>query len=94
MQKTETELIEDVITDVEKRYAIILFNDDVNTFDHVIQSLVEICKHHPLQAEQCAIIVHNKGKANVSNGEFNEMAARCQALCDRGLSATVELIEG
>lgn len=94
MQITETESIADIVTEVEKRYAIILFNDDVNTFDHVINCLIEICKHHPLQAEQCAIIVHNKGKANVSHGDFEEMAQRCQALCDRGLSATVELIEG
>jgi ATP-dependent Clp protease adaptor protein ClpS len=66
-----------------------LFNDDVNTFDHVIECLVRICKHEPLQAEQSALIVHFKGKCCVKKGEHSELAAMCQALCDEGLSATI-----
>jgi ATP-dependent Clp protease adaptor protein ClpS len=68
---------------------LIVFNDDVNTFDHVIECLVRICNHDVLQAEQSAVIIHYKGKAVVKTGERGELAAMCQALCDEGLSATL-----
>jgi ATP-dependent Clp protease adaptor protein ClpS len=68
---------------------IILFNDDVNTFDWVIESLVEICDHDPLQAEQCAVIVHYKGKCGVKTGEYHELEPMCSALLERGLSAEI-----
>lgn len=71
-------------------YKVILYNDDVNTFDWVIECLVEICSHDPLQAEQCALLVHFKGKAVVKTGELTEMQDICQALCDRSLSAVIE----
>jgi ATP-dependent Clp protease adaptor protein ClpS len=51
---------------------IVLFNDDVNTFDHVIDSLIEICDHTLEQAEQCAILVHYKGKCTVKTGEYKD----------------------
>lgn len=79
-----------LLEDQENLYKVILYNDDVNTFDWVIECLVDICQHDPLQAEQCALLVHYKGKANVKNGELEEMQAICQALCDCSLSAVVE----
>jgi ATP-dependent Clp protease adaptor protein ClpS len=68
---------------------IILFNDDVNTFDWVIESLIEICEHDPLQAEQCTLLVHYKGKCGVKTGAYSELEPMCSALLERGLSAEI-----
>ncbi len=69
---------------------IILFNDDVNTFDHVIETLIKICHHEPLQAEQCALLVHYTGKCAVKTGSMNELVPMCSALLDAGLSAEIQ----
>ncbi len=69
---------------------IILFNDDVNTFDHVIFSLIKVCEHTEEQAQQCALIVHYKGKCGVKTGSYNELEPKCIALLDRGLSAEIQ----
>lgn len=69
---------------------IVLFNDDVNTFDHVINSLMEVCDHDFVQAEQCSIIVHYNGKCSVKNGDFDFLKPMCEALLDRGLTAAIE----
>jgi len=66
-----------------------LFNDDVNTFDHVIDSLIEICDHTLEQAEQCALLVHYKGKCTVKTGEYNDLKPRCTRLLTKGLSAEI-----
>ncbi|TNE79238.1 MAG: ATP-dependent Clp protease adaptor ClpS [Bacteroidetes bacterium] len=86
-QYEEDVLLEELLTDTRK---LVLYNDDVNTFDHVIECLVEICKHEPMQAEQCAMIVHYKGKAIVKEGEEDAIKMMCTALCDEGLSAVIE----
>ena len=69
---------------------IILYNDDFNTFDHVIDSLIKICKHEPTQAEQCAYIVHYHGKCSVKNGSYDDLEPQCTALLERGLNAEIE----
>lgn len=69
---------------------IVLFNDDVNTFDHVIDTLVKVCNHEALQAEQCAMLVHYKGKCDVKSGEINDLVPMCSALLDAGLSAEIQ----
>lgn len=79
----------DVLDDVGTIHKLILFNDDVNSFVHVIECLVRICDHNEIQAEQSALIVHYKGKATVKSGDRGELAAMCQALCDEGLSAVI-----
>ena len=71
---------------------IIIWNDDVNTFDWVIESLVEICEHSPEQAEQCAMLIHTQGKYAVKNGDYEELKPMCDAITDRGISATIEVI--
>ncbi|MEY3398905.1 MAG: hypothetical protein RL220_1499 [Bacteroidota bacterium] len=76
------------VVEVEEK-SLILFNDDVNTFDHVIESLVDVCGHEWLQAEQCAIIVHYKGKCDVKSGSFDKLEPMCTALLERGLSAEI-----
>lgn len=85
----EEALLEEVLCENGPVKEIILHNDDVNTFDHVIASLVEICGHDPIQAEQCAWIVHHNGKCSVKRGTFDQLEPRCTALMDRGLSAVI-----
>ncbi len=89
---SKTELEEEVISleDLIGTYNIILYNDDVNTFDWVIDSLVDLCDHTPEQAEQCALLVHYKGKCQVKSGSYNDLKPTCEALLDRGLSAKLE----
>jgi ATP-dependent Clp protease adaptor protein ClpS len=69
---------------------LVLYNDDFNTFDFVIEALIEICKHEALQAEQCTYIVHYNGKCSVKNGSYTDLNPMRVALCDRGLSAVIE----
>lgn len=83
------ELLEDVQKSVDER-EIILYNDDVNTFEHVINMLMKYCKHDALQAEQCAYIVHYKGKCGVKKGTFDKLRPVCEALLDNGLSAEIQ----
>lgn len=68
---------------------IVLYNDDVNTFDHVINMLIHACDHTPEQAEQCSIIVHYKGKCTVKTGELTDLEPRCSMLLEAGLSAEI-----
>ena len=86
--KEEKEL--ELLDAVDDGLKVVLYNDDVNTFDWVIEFLCELCQHDEIQAEQCAVLVHYKGKAVVKTGEEDKMRSICQALCDRGLSAMVE----
>ncbi len=74
---------------VDKR-VLLLYNDDVNTFDFVIKSLVEICNHNNEQAEQCAYITHYKGKCDIKSGSFELLKPMKNILIDRGLSVTIE----
>jgi ATP-dependent Clp protease adaptor protein ClpS len=82
----EEEKVKEQIKDLNE---IILYNDDVNTFDWVIESLIEVCEHNPLQAEQCTILVHYKGKCGVKTGEYSKLVPICSALLERGLSAEI-----
>ena len=68
---------------------IVLYNDDVNTFDHVIDTLIRVCKHTAEQAEQCAILVHYKGKCTVKTGTYDELKPQCTQLLEAGLSAEI-----
>ncbi|MFK8061125.1 MAG: ATP-dependent Clp protease adaptor ClpS [Polaribacter sp.] len=77
----------DVLEQETHKHEIVLHNDDVNTFDHVIDSLIDVCEHSLLQAEQCATIVHYKGKCTVKSGEYKDLEPRCSKLLELGLSA-------
>lgn len=74
----------------KKNKAIILYNDDHNTFDHVIECLRKYCGHSTEQAEQCAMIVHHNGKCDVKQGTYAKLKPICEALLDAGLSARIE----
>ena len=88
----QTEEQEELAIEVDgmDAHAIVLFNDDVNTFDHVIDCLVTYCDHSPEQAEQCSLIVHYKGKCAVKKGDTDDLQPICDALCREGLSAVID----
>ena len=69
---------------------LILFNDDINSFDFVIETLVDVCRHDPMQAEQCAWIAHYKGKCSVKEGAFSELKPPHDEMGQRGLTVSIE----
>jgi ATP-dependent Clp protease adaptor protein ClpS len=80
----------DVLVDEDLGWRLVLWNDDVNTFDWVIKALVEICGHSEEQAEQCALLIHTKGKYAVKQGGLDMLKPMCEGICDRGINATLE----
>ena len=87
-EQTEIE----VLTDLEKPFQIIVWNDEVNTFEWVIETLIEVCGHNEEQAEQCAMLIHTKGKYGVKNGDYEELKPQCDAITERGIGATLEVL--
>ncbi len=77
----------DVLEQEVNQHEIVLHNDDVNTFDFVIDSLINVCDHSIEQAEQCTWLVHFKGKCTVKTGELDDLKPRCSKLLELGLSA-------
>ena len=71
---------------------LIVYNDDVNTFEWVIETLIEICGHKLEQAEQCAYIIHFQGKYAVKQGSYDDLKPQCDAITDRGIGATLEVL--
>lgn len=86
-EKIQEEL--DVLENEANLNEIVLYNDEVNTFDHVIETLINVCDHTPEQAEQCSIIVHYKGKCTVKTGAYDDLKPRCTMLLNAGLSAEI-----
>jgi ATP-dependent Clp protease adaptor protein ClpS len=88
---TREKQLEELLLEEEaiKQNEIVLFNDDVNTFDHVIDTLIYTCDHTPEQAEQCSLIVHYKGKCTVKTGPYEDLEPRCTKLLEAGLSAEI-----
>jgi len=86
-EKTKKELSSS--TENSEIHEIILYNDDINTFDHVIDCLISICDHTPLQAEQCTLIVHYKGKCSVKSGTLFDLKPRLKKLTAADLTAEI-----
>ena len=88
------ELLELELADVklktEKEKNLVLYNDDVNTFEFVTESLIKVCKHDSIQAEQCTYLVHFAGKCAVKTAEYRKLKPMCEALLERGLTAKIE----
>jgi ATP-dependent Clp protease adaptor protein ClpS len=82
----------DVLEEVLEPFHLIVWNDEVNTFEWVIETLMEICNHSYEQAEQCAYIIHYKGKYAVKQGDYEELKPMCDAITDRGIGATLETV--
>lgn len=91
VMSTKERILEEVLVEEEtvNQNEIVLFNDDVNTFDYVIETLVDVCEHSPQQAEQCSLIVHYKGKCTVKTGEYDDLKPRCSKLLQAGLCAEI-----
>lgn len=88
---TKEQVLEEVLVEeqVGLNNEIIVYNDDVNTFDHVIETLIRVCNHTSEQAEQCSIIIHYKGKCTVKTGALDELKPQCSSLLEAGLSAEI-----
>ena len=88
---TKEQVLEEVLVEeqVGLNNEIIVYNDDVNTFDHVIETLIRVCNHTAEQAEQCSIIIHYKGKCTVKTGALDELKPQCSGLLEAGLSAEI-----
>lgn len=82
----------DLLTETEAYCHLIVWNDEVNTFEWVIETLVEVCGHSEEQAEQCSMIIHTKGKYAVKEGAYETLKPQCDAITDRGIGATIEVI--
>ena len=87
---TKTEQEQKPKKQISNSYSLVLYNDDVNTFDHVINCLIRICQHDVVQAEQCAWLVHNRGKCNIKSGKLTILRKMQNALTQNGLSAEIE----
>lgn len=84
----------DLLEQVQFPFQLIVWNDDVNTFDWVIETLVAVCNHSPEQAEQCALFIHFKGKYAVKNGDYDTLKPMCDAITERKIGATIEEMVG
>ncbi|MBC7902859.1 MAG: ATP-dependent Clp protease adaptor ClpS [Gemmatimonadaceae bacterium] len=84
---------EDVLiaTEVDKSCQLIVWNDEVNTFEWVIETLMDVCKHTEEQAEQCALLIDSQGKYAVKYGSYENLKPMCDAITERGINATVEI---
>lgn len=92
--KTNQQEETDVLTLTEDPCHLVVWNDEVNTFEWVIDTLMEVCGHSYEQAEQCSYIIHHNGKYAVKNGTYDDLKPLCDAITERGISATVDVLAG
>jgi ATP-dependent Clp protease adaptor protein ClpS len=90
MSLTETLEKTSILDQLVEKKDLIVYNDDFNSFDHVIESLIKICGQDTIQAEQCTWIIHNNGKCQVKRGPFKDLMPMCTGLLERGISAEIE----
>ena len=91
---TQTNSLEEteVLTETEDPCSLIVWNDEVNTFEWVIETLVEVCGHSYEQAEQCSYIIHYQGKYAVKKDSYDNLKPLCDAITERGIGATIEVV--
>jgi ATP-dependent Clp protease adaptor protein ClpS len=82
----------DTLVSSEHPYSLIVWNDEVNTFDWVIETLMEVCGHTQEQAEQCAMLIHFQGKYAVKQADYDTLKPMCDAITERGIGATIEVM--
>lgn len=87
--KEQQESLQDTLEAVQKDSELVVFNDEVNTFDHVINTLIRVCKHSNEQAQQCTLIIHFKGKCTVKSGPVDKLKPQCQGILDAGIQAEI-----
>ena len=88
--EVEELVLEETETQKDSNKNLILYNDDFNTFDFVIESLIKVCGHDTIQAEQCTFLVHYAGKCAVKTSSYKKLKPLREALVERGLSAQIE----
>src|ERR1035437_2576559 len=81
-----------LLTETDDPCSLIVWNDEVNTFEWVIETLMEVCKHSAEQAEQCAMLIHTQGKYPVKRGSYEQLKPMCDAITDRAIGATIEVL--
>jgi ATP-dependent Clp protease adaptor protein ClpS len=81
---------QDVLIETAQSYSLIVWNDEVNTFEWVIETLMTVCGHTLEQAEQSALLIHFKGRYAVKKGDYDTLKPMCDAITDRGIGATIE----
>jgi len=95
--QTHTEIktwqLTDTLTTSDETSSLIVWNDEVNTFEWVIETLMEVCGHTAEQAEQCSMIIHTRGKYAVKEGSYETLKPQCDAITERGINATIEVFE-
>ncbi len=82
----------DILVSEENPFSLVVWNDEVNTFEWVIETLMEVCDHTAEQAEQCAMLIHTKGKYAVKHGDYDTLKPMCTAITERGIGATIETL--
>lgn len=82
----------DILLENDNFCSLVVWNDEINTFEWVIETLMDVCKHTEVQAEQSAIIIHTQGKYSVKKGDYSTLKKLCDCITERGISATVEVI--
>jgi len=87
-REEELEIVLENLIDTEE-YELVVFNDEVNTFEHVARILVKVCGHTQEQAEQCTLIIHYKGKCAVKKGSRETLKPMCQSILDAGIQAAI-----
>jgi len=87
-EKEDVAVLEETITEDQKD--LVVYNDDFNTFEHVINTLIKVCKHSTEQAEQCTLIIHYRGKCAVKKGTFDELRPMKDSICDAGIDAKIQ----
>lgn len=87
----QEDVMEEVLEVVETTDAmdLVVFNDDFNTFDHVINTLIRVCRHTAEQAEQCTMLIHYKGKCTVKNGSYDFLRPMRESICEAGIDAKI-----
>lgn len=84
----EVEILLEDLVDTEE-HDLVVFNDDINTFEHVTKVLIKVCNHSQEQAEQCTLIIHYKGKCAVKKGSMKQLKPMCQSILDAGIQAAI-----
>jgi ATP-dependent Clp protease adaptor protein ClpS len=90
MTKTQESIDAQLLELLVDQQHLVIYNDHVNSFDFVIDSLIKVCKHDPIQAEQCTMLIHYKGKCIVKTGDWNTLEPMCTSLLDKGITAEIE----
>lgn len=85
----ETDIEEEILRAEKKLNEIVIYNDDFNTFQYVIDTLIKVCGHEALQAEQCTLMIHYNGKCAVKKGEYKKLKPICENILERGLTAEI-----